>query len=58
MVQDHNGKVTIAELIEALSAEKKLTHQELSAFRVRGQAAASWWPASCGLMVCRLTRFL
>ncbi|PNW75462.1 hypothetical protein CHLRE_12g527450v5 [Chlamydomonas reinhardtii] len=31
--QDHNGKVTIAELIEALSAEKKLTHQELSAFR-------------------------
>ncbi|KAG2453481.1 hypothetical protein HYH02_001702 [Chlamydomonas schloesseri] len=31
--KDHNGKVTIAELIDALSADKQLTHQELSAFR-------------------------
>ncbi len=34
--QDHNGKVTVAELIQALSVDKKLAHQELSAFRVGG----------------------
>ncbi|KAG2498880.1 hypothetical protein HYH03_003072 [Edaphochlamys debaryana] len=31
--QDHNGVVTVQELIDSLESEKKLTRQELSAFR-------------------------